>query len=370
MVKPASARSARRPARDVAADLVAEDRVVAAQRLHGRHVDHDMPAGAGHAEHLGHRRPLVGRLQRVQHVERRHEVEDAVLETALRRRCRARRVRPASRPRSEADGGQVEPEGAAEPAKQLQIGARAAPAVEDAEPSIHASWRCRRSGVTKTRKPRNQKWRASACAVARNRCSTAVNCIVYATGSGSRSIDTAADRLVSCAPIFRRSVMMRARPFSSVVALVVLLGAAGRRLREETCRPRLPPPPPPPPAVAPTPPPPPPPPPPAPAAGRLRRRSPRSRSSRRRPSTRSTRSGRWPTCTSTRPVAKCATTRVPLLQRNADWLKRWASTQVSVEGHCRLTRQLRVQPGARLPPGRGRQGVPGRAWACRPAASR
>src|SRR5262249_12003709 len=24
----------------------------------------------------------------------------------------------------------------------------------------------------------------------------------------------------------------------------------------------------------------------------------------------------------------------PLLQRNADWLKRWTSTQVTVEGHC------------------------------------
>jgi peptidoglycan-associated lipoprotein len=24
----------------------------------------------------------------------------------------------------------------------------------------------------------------------------------------------------------------------------------------------------------------------------------------------------------------------PMLQRNADWMKRWTSTQVSVEGHC------------------------------------
>jgi len=24
----------------------------------------------------------------------------------------------------------------------------------------------------------------------------------------------------------------------------------------------------------------------------------------------------------------------PILQRNADWMKRWASTQVTVEGHC------------------------------------
>jgi peptidoglycan-associated lipoprotein len=24
----------------------------------------------------------------------------------------------------------------------------------------------------------------------------------------------------------------------------------------------------------------------------------------------------------------------PLLQRNADWLKRWTSTQITVEGHC------------------------------------
>ncbi len=47
----------------------------------------------------------------------------------------------------------------------------------------------------------------------------------------------------------------------------------------------------------------------------------------------STTSGRWATFLRSRRIDDPEDARA-LLQKNADWLKRWASTQVTVEGHC------------------------------------
>jgi peptidoglycan-associated lipoprotein len=125
--------------------------------------------------------------------------------------------------------------------------------------------------------------------------------------------------------------MMRARFVLSVIALCTALAVAG-------CAKKVPPsasaPAPPPPAAAPAPPapppPPPPPPPPAPRAATLSEDEIFARKS-------------LDQLNSERPLGDVffdldqATVRDdarPLLQKNADWMKRWSSTQVVVEGHA------------------------------------
>src|SRR4029077_2035214 len=61
--------------RAVAAHLAAEHRMVTAQDVHGRDVDHRMSARARHAEHLRQRRVLIVVAEGVEHVERRDQVE-------------------------------------------------------------------------------------------------------------------------------------------------------------------------------------------------------------------------------------------------------------------------------------------------------
>ena len=50
-------------------------------------------------------------------------------------------------------------------------------------------------------------------------------------------------------------------------------------------------------------------------------------------------------------------------RRTPNWMK-WTTHVVTVEGHARLARQSRVQPGARQPARHGREGIPGepRQW--------
>jgi peptidoglycan-associated lipoprotein len=124
--------------------------------------------------------------------------------------------------------------------------------------------------------------------------------------------------------------MIRLRTFVTVVALSTAIALAG-------CAKKVPPPapapPPPPPAAAAPPPPPPPPPPPAPAP---------------RPPAPLTEDQIFAQksldqLNAEKPLAEVffdldeSTVRDdarPILQRNADWMKRWTSTQVTVEGHC------------------------------------
>jgi peptidoglycan-associated lipoprotein len=124
--------------------------------------------------------------------------------------------------------------------------------------------------------------------------------------------------------------MIRVRFSLSIVALCMTLVVAG-------CAKKVPPPapapPPPAPAAAPTPPPPPPPPPPpapAPAPPTLTEDEIFARKS-------------LDQLNAEKPLSDVffdldeSTVRNdarPLLQRNADWMKRWASTQVIVEGHA------------------------------------
>src|SRR5689334_2849026 len=123
--------------------------------------------------------------------------------------------------------------------------------------------------------------------------------------------------------------MMRVRFLVSAIALSMALAVAG-------CGKKVPPPapaPPPPPPAAPAPPPPPPPPPPpapAPAPAPLTEDQIFAQKS-------------LDQLNAERPLGDVffdldeSTIRDdarPLLQRNADWLKRWTSTQITVEGHC------------------------------------
>jgi peptidoglycan-associated lipoprotein len=125
--------------------------------------------------------------------------------------------------------------------------------------------------------------------------------------------------------------MLRAHPFSSAVALVVFLGGLAGGCAKEV-PPQAPPPPPPPVAQTP-PPPPPPPPPPAPAPPAPRALTEEEIFAKKT----------LDQINAERPLADVffdydqANVRDdarPLLQKNADWLKRWASTQVTVEGHA------------------------------------
>ena len=49
----------------------------------------------------------------------------------------------------------------------------------------------------------------------------------------------------------------------------------------------------------------------------------------------------------------------PALQKDADWMKKWASVAGDARGPLRLARQRRVQPRARQPARDGGEGLPG-----------
>jgi peptidoglycan-associated lipoprotein len=131
--------------------------------------------------------------------------------------------------------------------------------------------------------------------------------------------------------LWTRSVnMMRVRLTLSIVALTTALAVAGCAKK---VAPPLPAPPPPPAAAAPAPPPPPPPPPPpapAPAPAPLTEEQIFAQKS-------------VAQLNAERPLGDVffdldeSTIREdgrPILQRDADFLKRWTSTQITVEGHC------------------------------------
>src|SRR5690349_19989001 len=123
----------------------------------------------------------------------------------------------------------------------------------------------RTSGVMNRRKPRNQKCRASAVAVARSRCSTGVHCTV-SPSCHDRMACTFNSFVVSCGHSEECNYMMRSRYLSTValgVVLTLTLSGCHKKvapaappppLQAASPAPPLPPPPPPPPAAAPAPP--------------------------------------------------------------------------------------------------------------------
>jgi len=123
--------------------------------------------------------------------------------------------------------------------------------------------------------------------------------------------------------------MKRVRALVSVTIVCAALAVAGCHKKVPQAAP-APPPPPPPAAPAPPPPPPPPPPTPAPAPAPLTEEEIFARKS-------------LAQLNSERPLDDVffdldkseirSDARSPL-QKDADWMKRWASTQVSIEGHC------------------------------------
>lgn len=124
--------------------------------------------------------------------------------------------------------------------------------------------------------------------------------------------------------------MIRFRTLVSVAVLSSAIALAGCHKKVPAPAPA---PPPPPPAAAPTPPPPPPPPPPAAAP---RPPAPLTEDQLFAQKTLAQLNAEMPLGTvhfdldesTIRDDAR------PILQRNADWMKRWTSTQVTVEGHC------------------------------------
>jgi peptidoglycan-associated lipoprotein len=125
--------------------------------------------------------------------------------------------------------------------------------------------------------------------------------------------------------------MARVRHLIWIIAFVMVVAVVGAGCRKQPPQVAAAPPPPPPAAPAPPPPPPPPPPPaPAPKPAPLTEEQIFAQKS-------------LDQLNAERPLGDVffdydqSTIRDdarPLLQKNADWLKRWTSTQITVEGHC------------------------------------
>ena len=131
--------------------------MVAAQHLHRRHVDDREPARLQQPVHLGNRRLFVRIGERIQNIEGSDDIKGG------RRKGhggdgRAREPRAAGfAADSQPDFGQIEAEGAAESVEEFEVGAGAASAIEQTRRRRDPAAACRSSGVTKARKPRNQK---------------------------------------------------------------------------------------------------------------------------------------------------------------------------------------------------------------------
>ena len=171
-MKPARRRTLGEPRSAVALHLAAEDGMVAAQDVHGGDVHNDVAAGARDAVHFCHRGALLRLVQGVEHVERGHDVERVrrkgdVGHAGERQAGSARLASDA-----QADRGQIEAVGASEAREELEVVARATPAVEQGRGRIVRPSPGGASGVTKYRNPRYQKCRRSARAVSRSRRST------------------------------------------------------------------------------------------------------------------------------------------------------------------------------------------------------
>ncbi len=124
--------------------------------------------------------------------------------------------------------------------------------------------------------------------------------------------------------------MDRVRRYLTVVALCAALAAATAACHKNVPAPAPAPPPPPPAAPAPPPPPPPPPPTPPPAPAPLSEEEQFARKS-------------LTQLNGERPLddvyfdydeSAIRSDAIAPLQRNADWMRRWTSTQITIEGHC------------------------------------
>jgi peptidoglycan-associated lipoprotein len=126
-------------------------------------------------------------------------------------------------------------------------------------------------------------------------------------------------------------MMTRVRHFGSIAALIAMLAVLAMGCRRQV-PPQTPPPPPPPQAAAPAPPPPPPPPPPAPAP----KPAPLTEEQIFAQKTLEQLNAERPLADVFFDYNESAVredARGPL-QKNADWLKRWTSTRITVEGHA------------------------------------
>ena len=140
--------------------------MIAAQHRHRRDVDDRAAARLQQPEHLADRRPLVRLGQRIQHVERRDDVEAGAGKGngghAGAREARAARVTADA----ESGLGEVEPVGAAEAGEQCEVGAGAAAAIE--QPRVRQSGgralEQRRDECAEAAEPEVTRFRPCGCA--------------------------------------------------------------------------------------------------------------------------------------------------------------------------------------------------------------
>src|SRR5581483_8445621 len=303
--------------------------MIAPERFHRRNVDQRMASGPEQPIHLNERGPFDRLRQGVQDVERRHEIERRVGERGGGDR-RPDQPRAASGATElQAGGGQVEAGRAAEALQPVEICAGAAAAVED----LHAAAAADGAPRDGERKRAESAEPEVARFGSRGRAQEMLHrrdwdCIVCATRRSF--IDTAYSNFVSCDAKQETALMTRVRRLASLLALTTAIAVAAAGCHKKVAPP--PPAPPPPPAAAPAPPPPPPPPPPAPAPAP-------------RPLTEEEIFARKSVdqLNAEHPLDDVyfdldesdirADGRAPL-QKDADWLKKWSSVKVTVEGHC------------------------------------
>jgi len=312
---------------------LAEHRVVTAKEVHRRHVDDRVPAGLEHPEHLGDRGPFRLVLERVEHVERGHQIEGGA------RKRRRRDVGAGEPPAAgfaadvQAGGAQIEAEGAAVRRQHLDVRAGTAAAVEEERVRPPGEGRLdeRRDEGAEAAEPEVTRFRdrGRAQQVFHRR-----DCTVFTRDSVVRCrrfIDSAKTFSVSCAT--EEYTMIRVRRLVSTLALCSALAVAAAGCHKKVAATPPAPPPPPPPATAPPPPPAPAPPPaptPAPAPRPLSEEELFARKS-------------VDQLNAEKPLSdvyfELDRTDIKdegrsILQRDADWMKRWTSTQVTIEGHC------------------------------------
>ena len=105
--------------------------MIAPERLHRRHVDHDESARFGHPEHFGDGGVFDGFLERIQHVEGSDDIE-GIGRKRDRSHRRAREPRPSCLAADfQADCCQIESVSAPELSKKYQVIPGTAPAIED-----------------------------------------------------------------------------------------------------------------------------------------------------------------------------------------------------------------------------------------------
>ena len=215
----------------VPAHFVAEHRVVAFEHVHCGDIHDDKPARSGNPEHFGGGGPFDRRVERVEHVEGRHHIEGVSRKRNGRHAGAGEAGPPLLASDIQAYRGEVEAVRAAEATEHFDVGARTAPAVQDASGrySLCGGFEQRLDKTTKTAKPEVARFGQ------RSRAQQVIHRKIVQVAS--HLIDTAA-RPVLCA-YFREEVTNDSSGYSvvdRVHEMYIVCGAHDNGLRSSGVR--------------------------------------------------------------------------------------------------------------------------------------